>query len=321
MDIDGVEHLVKPMTCPMHMMVYKNQIRSYKDLPIRIAETATVYRREQSGELTGMLRVRSITQDDAHIFARPDQLREEFLQALDQALFQFDVFGFKDVEMWVSVRDPLKKDKYLGGDEAWANAEGAIREAVESRGFEYVLAEGEAKFYGPALDIMIRDALGRKWQCTTIQVDFQLPQRFGLEYIDSDGNPQTPVVLHRAPLGSLERFFAVLVEHYAGAFPAWLAPIQAVVIPITDRHVPYAQEVAARLKGAGLRVEVDERPERMNAKIRDAQLQKIPYMLVVGDKEMQSEQVALRLRSGENPGAMPVEDFIKMATADIANRK
>jgi threonyl-tRNA synthetase len=321
MDIDGVEHLVKPMTCPMHMMVYKNQIRSYKDLPIRIAETATVYRREQSGELTGMLRVRSITQDDAHIFARPDQLREEFLQALDQALFQFDVFGFKDVEMWVSVRDPLKKDKYLGGDEAWANAEGAIREAVESRGFEYVLAEGEAKFYGPALDIMIRDALGRKWQCTTIQVDFQLPQRFGLEYIDSDGNPQTPVVLHRAPLGSLERFFAVLVEHYAGAFPAWLAPIQAVVIPITDRHVPYAQEVAARLKGAGLRVEVDERPERMNAKIRDAQMQKIPYMLVVGDKEMQSEQVALRLRSGENPGAMPVEDFIKMATADIANRK
>jgi threonyl-tRNA synthetase len=282
---------------------------------------ATVYRREQSGELTGLLRVRSITQDDAHIFARPDQLKDEFLQVLDQALYQFDVFGFKDFEMWVSVRDPLKRDKYLGGDDQWQNAEQAIKDALESRGQDYLLAEGEAKFYGPALDIMVRDALGRKWQCTTIQVDFQLPLRFQLEYIDAEGKPQTPVVLHRAPLGSMERFFAILVEHYAGAFPAWLAPIQAVLIPITDRHVSYAQDVAEKLKQAGLRVEVDERPERMNAKIRDAQMQKIPYMLVVGDKEMQSGQVALRLRSGENPGPMALEAFIQKAQEDIRNHR
>ncbi len=321
MDIDGVEHLVKPMTCPMHMMVYKNQIRSYKDLPIRIAETSAVYRREQSGELTGMLRVRGITQDDAHIFARPDQVRAEFLQALDLALYQFEVFGFKNLEMWVSVRDPLKKDKYLGDDATWTNAERSIREALESRGLEYILAEGEAKFYGPALDIMIRDALGRKWQCSTIQVDFQLPRRFHLEYIDAEGNPQTPIVVHRAPLGSLERFFAILVEHYAGAFPVWLAPVQAVIIPITDRHLPYAEQVARRLQEAGLRVEVDRRSARMNAKIRDAQVQKIPYMLVAGDKEAQSGQVALRLRSGENPGPVELEAFVERALDDIRRRR
>jgi threonyl-tRNA synthetase len=320
MDVDGVDHLLKPVSCPFHMMVYKNQIHSYKDLPVRIAENATVYRREQTGELAGMLRVRSITQDDAHIFARPDQVQEEFFQALDQTLYQFGVFGFQDFEMWVSVRDPLNKAKYLGGEEAWNNAEQAIKDALDSKGFDYIVAEGEAKFYGPALDIMIRDALGRKWQCTTIQVDFQLPQRFELEYVDAEGKPQTPVVLHRAPLGSLERFFAILVEHYAGAFPTWLAPVQAVVIPITDRHTPYAREVAGRLKMAHLRVEVDERPERMNAKIRDAEMQKIPYMLVVGDKEMQSGQVALRLRSGEKPGPMLVDEFIQKAVQVIENR-
>jgi threonyl-tRNA synthetase len=319
MDIDGVEHLLKPMTCPMHMMVYKNKIRSYKDLPIRIAETSAVYRREQSGELAGMLRVRGITQDDAHIFALPEQLSEEFLQALDLVLYQFGVFGFTDLEMWVSVRDPLNKGKYLGDDEAWDHAEQAIKAALDSKGFAYIVAEGEAKFYGPALDIMIRDALGRKWQCSTLQVDFQLPQRFGLEYIDAEGKPQVPAVLHRAPLGSLERFFAILIEHYAGAFPAWLAPVQAVVIPITDRHVPYAREVAAKLAKAGLRAEVDGRPERMNAKIRDAQVQKVPYMLVVGDKEMQSGQVALRLRSGENPGPVALEAFIERALDEVLN--
>ena len=313
MDIDGVEHLVKPMTCPMHMMVYKSQLHSYKELPLRIAETATVYRREQSGELTGMLRVRSITQDDAHLFVRPDQVKDEFLQALDQALYQFEVFGFEDFEMWVSVRDPCNKTKYLGSDEQWDNAEHAIMEALASRGMEYIVAEGEAKFYGPALDIMIRDALGRQWQCTTIQVDFQLPERFDLEYIDAESKPQRPVVLHRAPLGSMERFFAILIEHYAGAFPAWLAPVQMKVIPIADRQLDYAGQVAACLSAEHFRVEVDARPERMNAKIRDAQLQKIPYMLVVGDREAAAGAVSVRLRSGESLPAMPLNEFIAMA--------
>lgn len=320
MDIDGVEHLVKPMNCPMHMMVYKSQMRSYKDLPIRIAEVATVYRREQSGELTGLLRVRMITQDDAHLFVRPDQIKDEFLQVLDQAMYQFGVFGFKDFEMWVSVRDPKNKTKYLGADAEWNNAEQAIKTALDSRGVKYIVAEGEAKFYGPALDIMIRDALGRKWQCTTIQVDFQLPERFQLEYIDAESKPQRPVVLHRAPLGSIERFFAVLVEQYAGAFPVWLAPVQAKIIPIADRHIEYAKQVAARLNTEGFRVEVDERPERMNAKIRDAQLMKIPYMLVVGDKEAAGHQVAVRLRSGEDLKAMPLADFIALARRQVESK-
>lgn len=313
MDIDGVEHLVKPMNCPMHMMVYKNQMRSYKDLPVRIAEVATVYRREQSGELAGLLRVRMITQDDAHIFVRPDQIKDEFLGVLDQALYQFGVFGFEDFEMDLSVRDPRKKDKYLGADEQWNNAEDAIKRALESRGVKYVVAEGEAKFYGPALDIMVKDALGRKWQCTTIQIDFQLPQRFSLEYIDADGAAKQPVVLHRAPFGSMERFFAILIEHFAGAFPVWIAPVQVVVIPIADRHNEYANKVVARLKSEQWRVEVDDRSERMNAKIRDAQMMKIPYMLVVGDKEAEANAVAVRLRSGEDLKAMPLDSFVAMA--------
>ncbi len=313
MDIDGVEHLVKPMNCPMHMMVYKSEMRSYKDLPVRIAEIATVYRREQSGELNGLLRVRMITQDDAHIFVRPDQIQSEFLQVLDQSLYQFGVFGFKDFEMWVSVRDPRNKTKYLGADEQWTNAENAIKTALDSRGVKYIVAEGEAKFYGPALDIMVKDALGRKWQCTTIQVDFQLPQRFNLEYIDTDGAAKQPVVLHRAPLGSMERFFAILIEQYAGAFPVWLAPVQAMVVPIADRHAEYANAVAAKLRGAKVRVQVDARGDRMNAKIRDATMQKIPYILVVGDKEAQANAVAVRLRNGEDLKAMPLDQFIAMA--------
>ncbi|MDE3088498.1 MAG: threonine--tRNA ligase [Chloroflexota bacterium] len=313
MDIDGVEHLVKPMNCPMHMMVYKSEMRSYKDLPVRIAEIATVYRREQSGELNGLLRVRMITQDDAHIFVRPDQIQSEFLQVLDQSLYQFGVFGFKEFEMWVSVRDPRNKAKYLGADEQWTNAENAIKAALDSRGVKYVVAEGEAKFYGPALDIMVKDALGRKWQCTTIQIDFQLPQRFNLEYIDADGAAKQPVVLHRAPLGSMERFFAILVEQYAGAFPVWLAPVQAMVVPIADRHAEYSNFVAAQLRGAGLRAQVDVRGDRMNAKIRDATMQKIPYILVVGDKEEQAKAVAVRLRTGEDLKAMPLDQFIEMA--------
>ncbi len=313
MDIDGVEHLVKPMNCPMHMMVYKSQLRSYKDLPLRIAEIATVYRREQSGELTGLLRVRMITQDDAHIFVRPDQIHQEFINVIDQTLEQFRVFGFNDFQVTLSVRDPQHKEKYLGNDEQWQSAEQAIKRALDERDLSYIVEEGEAAFYGPKADFMIRDALGRKWQCTTIQVDFQLPQRFNLEYIDADGAAKQPVVLHRAPLGSMERFFAILIEHYAGAFPLWLAPVQAKIIPIADRHYEYAREVEKNLRAAGMRVELDERPERMNAKIRDAQLMKIPYMLVVGDKEAAGNAVAVRLRTGEDLKAMPLEQFIAMA--------
>ena len=322
MDIDGVEYLVKPMNCPMHMMVYKSQMRSYKDLPVRIAENATVYRREQSGELAGLLRVRMITQDDAHIFVTPDQIQDEFLHVLDQALYQFSIFGFQDFEMDLSVRDLRKKNKYLGADEQWNNAEDSIKRALDSRGVKYVVAEGEAKFYGPALDIMVKDALGRKWQCTTIQVDFQLPQRFNLEYVDTDGAAKQPVVLHRAPFGSMERFFAILIEHFAGAFPAWIAPVQMTIIPIADRHNEYAQKVAKQLRAPGgkFRVEVDERAERMNAKIRDAQLMKIPYMLVVGDKEAEANAVAVRLRSGEDLKAMPLEQFIAMARRIVDER-
>ena len=318
MDIDGVEYLVKPMNCPMHMMMYKSQIHSYKELPIRIAENATVYRREQSGELTGLLRVRGFTQDDAHIFVHPNQVKNEFLAVLDQVMFQFKCLGFTDFELWLSVRDPLKKDKYLGSDEVWANAENAIEEALKDQGIDFIRADGEAKFYGPALDIQIKDALGRKWQCTTIQVDFMLPMRFELEYIDADGRPKQPVVLHRAPLGSMERFIAILIEHYAGAFPVWLAPVQAVVIPIADRHLEYANDVAQKLRGEGIRVELDERPERMNAKIRDAQNQKVPYMLVIGDNEMKAEQVSLRVRDGSQQNNIPLSEFVARARDRIA---
>ncbi|MGB8645729.1 MAG: threonine--tRNA ligase [Anaerolineae bacterium] len=320
MDIDGTDYLLKSMNCPMHMMVYRSQLRSYKDLPLRIAEIATVYRREQSGELSGLLRVRMITQDDAHMFVRPDQINQEFLYVLDQTFEQFSTLGFKDYEVTLSVRDPNNKNKYLGTDEQWESAENAIAEALQSRGIPFEVAEGEAAFYGPKADFMIKDALGRKWQCTTIQVDFQLPQRFNLEYIDQDGVAKRPVVIHRAPLGSMERFFAILVEHYAGAFPVWLAPVQAEVIPIADRHSAYAHQVADKLKALGLRVEVDERSERMNAKIRDAQLMKIPYMLVVGDKEAQAEAVAVRLRTGEDLKAMPLDQFITMAKGLVESK-
>lgn len=313
MDIDGVDYLVKPMNCPMHMMVYKNALRSYKDLPIRIAENATVYRRESSGELAGLLRVRGFTQDDAHLFVAPEQIEQEFLNVLDQTLDQFHTLGFSEFESWVSVRDPKNKAKYLGDDESWNNAEDAIKRALDARDMDYTVHEGEAKFYGPALDIMIKDALGRKWQCTTIQVDFQLPRRFELEYIDADGKAQTPVVLHRAPFGSMERFFGVLIEHYAGAFPLWLAPVQAKIIPIADRHVDYAREVEKKLQARGFRVQVDARNERMNAKIRDAQLMKTPYMLVVGDKEAEAGAVSVRLRTNEDLKAMPLEQFSAMA--------
>ncbi len=304
-------YLLKPMNCPHHILVYKSQMHSYRELPVRYAEFATLYRYEKPGTLTGLARVRSLTQDDAHVFMRPDQIQEEFNNAFDLTLEVFKTYGLLDYSVRLSLRDPQKKSDYIGSDEVWETAERTLRDMVESKGIAYEVGIGEAAFYGPKLDIMVHDALGRQWQGPTIQLDFIQPENFELEYIGEDGLAHRPVMLHRAVTGSTERFMALLIEHYAGAFPVWLAPVQAMVIPIADRHQEYANKVVAQLKEAGMRVEVDTRGERMNAKIRDAQLQKIPYMLVVGDKEAASEAASVRLRTNVDLKAMPVTQFIE----------
>ncbi len=320
-DIEGVQYYLKPMNCPFHILIYKSRTRSYRDLPLRWAELGMVYRFERSGVLHGLLRVRGFTQDDAHIFCTPEQIEDEILGALDFSLSLLRDFGFEEYQIELSVRDPRTPEKYAGRDEMWEQAERSLVKALEARNLPYRRMEGEAVFYGPKIDIKIKDALGRAWQCTTIQFDFNLPERFDLTYRDRDGQERRPYVVHRALLGSLERFFGVLVEHYGGAFPVWLAPVQAVVIPIADRHVDYAWEVARRLKAAGLRVEVNDSSDRMQAKIRDAQLEKIPYMLIVGDREMAAGEVNLRRRDGEVPGAMSVEAFIAMAQEAVRERR
>jgi threonyl-tRNA synthetase len=307
---------LKPMNCPSHMTLYKEIGRhSYREFPIRFAEFATLYRYEKTGELTGLIRVRALTQDDCHIFCTEDQIEAEFSLALQLIQEVLERYRFSDYKVRLSLRG--EGGKYVQDDEKWTKAEQALRSALDHNQVAYYEATGEAAFYGPKADFMARDVLGREWQLSTIQVDFIQPARLGLTYIGEDGQEHTPVVLHRAVTGSTERFLGVIIEQFAGAFPVWLAPVQAVLVPIADRHLPFAREVAEKLKTYGLRVEVDERPERMNAKIRDAQKQKIPYMLVVGDKEMEKGEVALRMRSGENPGPMPVEDFIKKAKDDI----
>lgn len=320
-DIEGVQYYLKPMNCPFHILIYKSRTRSYRDLPLRWAELGTVYRFERSGVLHGLLRVRGFTQDDAHIFCTPEQIEDEILGVLDFSLSLLRDFGFEDYQIELSVRDPRTPEKYAGRDEMWEQAERSLVKALEARNLPYKRMEGEAVFYGPKIDIKIKDALGRAWQCTTIQFDFNVPERFDLTFRDRDGQERRPYMVHRALLGSMERFFGVLVEHYGGAFPVWLAPVQAVVIPIADRHVDYAWEVARRLKAAGLRVEVNDSPERMQAKIRDAQVEKIPYMLVVGDREMQNGEVNLRRRDGEVPGAMSVDAFIAMALEAVRERR
>ena len=306
------------MNCPFHIQIYKSRTRSYRDLPLRYAEWGTVYRYERSGVLHGLMRVRGFTQDDAHLFCRPDQMPQEIDRVLAFSLTILRAFGFEAFQGYLSTRNP---DKSAGAAEQWVAPTEALRQALERAQVPYQVDEGEATFYGPKIDIKVKDALGREWQLSTIQFDFTLPERFQMTYVGEDGQEHRPYMVHRALLGSMERFMGVLIEHYAGAFPVWLAPVQAVVIPIADRHSDYARTTAARLKDAGLRVEVDERPERMNAKIRDAQMQKIPYMLVVGDKEAESGQVALRLRSGDNPGAMPLEAFLARAQEEVAARR
>jgi threonyl-tRNA synthetase len=313
-------YILKPMNCPHHITLFKTQMHSYRELPVRYAESDTLYRYEKTGTLSGLARVRSLTQDDAHVFMRPDQIQEEFDKAVNLTLEVFNTYGLTDYWVRLSLRDPQKKAEYVGSDEVWSTAEAALRGAVESKGLEYEESIGEAAFYGPKVDFMVRDALGRDWQCSTVQLDFVQPMNFELEYVGEDGQPHRPVMIHRAVTGSTERFMAMLIEHFAGAFPVWLAPAQAMIIPIADRHQEYANKVLAQLKAAGLRAEVDTRGERMNAKIRDAQLQKIPYMLVVGDKEAAADAVSVRLRTNVDLKSMPLTQF-KERVANIISSK
>jgi len=313
-------YMLKPMNCPSHMTLYNTQMHSYRELPLRYAEFATLYRYEKSGELSGLTRVRALTQDDCHVFCTPDQIQEEFGRALAVIREVMGAYGFSDYYVRLSLRDP-SDDKYVQDDERWSRAEQALQDALDASGMSYVPAIGEAAFYGPKADFMARDALGREWQLSTIQVDFIQPARLGCEYIGEDGAAHTPVMLHRAVTGSTERFLAMLIEHYGGAFPTWLAPVQAIVIPIADRHVDFARSVESRLKDAGIRAQVDDRSERMNAKIRHAQMQKIPYMLVVGDKEIEADAAAVRLRDGENLGALPVADVVARICEEIEMKR
>jgi len=316
--VDGnTSFRLKPMNCPSHMTLYKEMGRhSYREMPLRFAEFATLYRYEKTGELSGLTRVRALTQDDCHIFCTEDQIESEFTLALHLIQEVLNRYQFSDYKVRLSLRG--EGGKYVQDEEKWAKAEAALRASLLSNEVDFFEATGEAAFYGPKADFLARDVLGREWQLSTIQVDFIQPARLGLSYIGEDGAEHTPVVLHRAVTGSTERFLGVVIEHFAGAFPVWLAPVQAVLIPIADRHLEYIQQVAAKLQAAGLRIEVDDRGERMNAKIRDAQKQKIPYMLVVGDKEVENSQVALRLRTGENPGAVGLDDFLRRAVHEIA---
>lgn len=315
----NVTFRLKPMNCPSHMTLYKQMgVLSYRDLPLRLAEFATLYRYEDSGALTGLTRVRALTQDDCHIFCTPEQIQSEFTLALHLIQEVLHTYQFNDYRVRLSLRGDT--GKYVADDEKWTLATQALRNALEANNITYEEAAGEAAFYGPKADFMARDVLGREWQLSTIQVDFIQPARLGCEYIAEDGQPHTPVVLHRAVTGTTERFMGVIIEHFAGVFPLWLAPVQAVIIPITDRHAEYAQAVKKRLEAVGLRVEVDQSKDRMQGKIRNAQLQKVPYMLIIGNKELEADAVAVRLRSGEDLGAIPVNDFIARAQAEVAAR-
>lgn len=315
-EIDGQSYYLKPMNCPFHISIYRSRVHSYRELPLRFAEQGTVYRYERSGVMHGLMRVRGFTQDDAHHFCREDQMPEEIDFVVNFSLKMLRSFGFTEIKAYLSTR-PVDA---IGDQARWDSAQDALRASLKRIGLEYEVDEGGGAFYGPKIDLKVKDAIGREWQLSTIQFDFNLPERFDVTYIGEDGQPHRPYMIHRALLGSLERFFGVLIEHYGGAFPVWLSPVQAVLIPIADRHVAYAREIAAQLKAKGLRAQVDDRGERMNAKIRDAQNQKIPYMLVVGDKEMENQQVALRLRSGENPGPIALEEFLARALDEVEKK-
>ena len=314
--MEAREYGVKPMNCPGHAMIYASDLRSYRDLPMRIADFGRLHRYERSGVPHGLTRVRSFVQDDAHIFCTTEQIQAEvkgFIQMLTEA---YTLLHFNDIRIALS----LRPEKRIGADGVWDNAETALEAVLDDTGLTYESMPGEGAFYGPKIDFFVPDALGREWQLGTIQLDFSMPERFNLEYVAEDGTRQRPVMLHRAMLGAIERFMGILIEHFSGAFPVWLAPVQAVIIPIADRHLEYAQRVESRLAAAGIRIEVDDRGERMNAKVRHAQLQKVPYMLIVGDREAEDDAVSVRLRSGENPGPTPVESALSMIQEAIASR-
>ncbi len=316
-DIDGQQYILKPMNCPGHILIYKTKLRSYRDLPIRWAELGTVYRYERSGVLHGLMRVRGFTQDDAHIFCREDQLEEEIISVIEFVLFILKSFGFNDFEVFLSTRPP----KYVGTVEEWDKATDALKKALEKVGLAYQVDPGEGVFYGPKVDIKIKDCLKRSWQCSTVQVDFNLPERFDVKYRDKEGGEHTAIMIHRALMGSLERFFGILIEHYAGAFPLWLAPEQVRVISITSNQEEYAQGILKALKDADIRAEIDLENEKLGYKIRQAQMQKIPYMLVLGQKEAESQTVAVRKKNGENLGQLKIADLITMLQQEIKDNK
>ncbi len=311
------EYMLKPMNCPHHCEVFARKPRSYKDLPLRIAEFGTVFRYEKSGELHGLTRVRTFTQDDAHLFVRPDQVRQEFENIIDIILKVFSIFGFDNYEAQISLHDPKDTEKYIGSEEIWAESENAIREACREKGLEVREEVGEAAFYGPKLDFMVKDAIGRRWQLGTIQVDYNLPQRFKLEYTDEDNTKKTPVMIHRAPFGSLERFTAVLIEHTAGHFPLWLTPDQVAILPISEKYNDYAKELQAYFDNAGVRAIVDDRNEKIGRKIRDNELSRIPYMVVVGEKEAAEGLVAMRKQGGGEQATMTKEEFVKRILDEV----
>jgi threonyl-tRNA synthetase len=317
MEMEGQDYMAKPMNCPFHIQVYQSKLRSYRELPVRLFELGTVYRYERGGVLHGLLRVRGLTQDDAHIFCRPDQINPEVEGVLDLVFFMMKSFGFEQYRIDLSLRDPKDRSKYIGSDEVWDQAEQALETTLQHMDLPYKRAAGEANFYGPKIDIMLVDAIGREWQVPTVQLDFQLPERFDLTYMGEDGKHHRTVMIHRAILGSIERFFGILIEHYAGAFPLWLAPAQVRVMTITDRQREYASRLGERLLAAGVRAETDLRNEKISYKIREAQSEKIPYMLVVGDREVAAGRVAVRLRSGKDLGPMPIDEVLARIREEI----
>lgn len=317
MEVEGQPYMVKPMNCPFHIQIYKSTLRSYRDLPLRFAELGTVYRYERSGVLHGMLRVRGFTQDDAHLFVTPDQLNDEIKRVLDFVIYMFRTFGFSEYEIYLSTRPPQS----VGSDEDWERATNALRMALEASGLPFSVDAGEGVFYGPKIDIKVKDSLGRGWQCATIQADFALPARFDLEFVDRDGSKRAPIMVHRALLGSMERFFGCLVEHYVGAFPLWLAPTQVVVLPITDEQHSFAAELKDQLTKEGFRVEADLRSEKLGFKVREAQLKKIPYMVVAGKDEVAKKEVSVRKRSGEQLPSMPLERFVELLREEEVSRR
>ena len=317
---EGEEYLLKPMNCPHHCEIYRAKPRSYKDLPLRLAEFGTVYRYEQSGELHGLTRVRSFTQDDAHLFVRPDQIKEEFCKVIDIILYVFKTLDFKDYVAQVSLRDPNNKTKYIGSDENWAKAEAAIIEAAEEKGLNTVVEYGEAAFYGPKLDFMVKDAIGRKWQLGTIQVDYNLPERFELEYIGSDNQKHRPIMIHRAPFGSLERFVAVLLEHTGGRLPLWLTPDQVNIVPVSEKYEEYAKKVCSLLNNSDIRATVDDRNETLGKRIRESELKRIPFLVIVGEKEMNENTVSVRRQGGIDAGTMPVDEFVTLVSNEIKDQ-